>query len=422
MKNNILTIIEWLAGRYITQHDIRLIVVAGSVGKTSTKAAIADVIKQKYKVRAHIGNHNTHFSVPLAIAGVAYPEKVHSPLAWLRVIITMYVKVYSKRDVQIIIQELGTDAPGDMRRFSKYLRPDIAVVTAVAPEHMEFFKTLDAVAQEELSVARFSKLTFINRDDVSEDFAKYAETTSIDTYGTSGLAEYKYVIEDASAGQGFNGTLMIPEYGEMKIGLQLVGEHSIRAAVAAAAVGVKLGLTADEVARGLQNLRPVPGRMQLLRGVENTTIIDDTYNASPLAMEAALQALYNFTTPQRIAILGSMNELGETSAEAHKQIGALCDPGLLSWVVTIGDQAEKFLAPAAKARGCQVRSFKSPYDAGAFVRKVLEPGAVILAKGSQNGVFAEEALKILLHSTSEEENLVRQSKVWMEKKQSQFFS
>lgn len=422
MKNKILAIIEWLARQYIKQHEIRLIVVVGSVGKTSTKTAIAEVLKQRYKVRAHTGNHNTHFSVPLAIVGVAYPENVHSPFAWAKVIITMTVKIFGKRDVQIVVQELGTDRPGDLSQFSRYLRPDITVVTAVSPEHMETFKTIEAVAQEELSVAKYSKLTIVNRDDVSEDFAKYAETTSIDTYGTSGVAEYKYVIDDTVPGEGFNGTLVTPEYGEQKVVLRLVGEHSIRAAVAAAAVAAKLGLTAAEVLKGLQGLRPVPGRMQMLRGVEGSTILDDTYNASPLAVAAALQTLYNFTAPQRIAILGSMNELGETSVQAHEQAGKLCDPGLLAWVVTIGEEAEKYLAPAAKARGCQVQSFKSPYDAGAFVRKVLEPGAVILAKGSQDGVFAEEALKVLLHSTSEEEFLVRQSKAWMEKKQSQFFS
>lgn len=421
MKEKILAIIEWLAARYIKRHDIRLVVVVGSVGKTSTKTAIAEVLRQKYKVRAHTGNHNTHFSVPLAIVGVEYPENVHLPFAWFKVIVTMAVKIYGKRDTQIVVQELGTDKPGDLSQFAKYLTPDIAVVTAVSPEHMEFFKTLEEVAKEELSVAKYSKLTIVNRDDVSEDFAKYAETTSIDTYGTSGVAEYKYVIDDAVAGEGFNGTLITPEFGEQKVVLRLVGEHSIRAAVAATLVGIRMGLSSQEVIKGLQNLRPVAGRMQILRGVEGSTILDDTYNSSPLAVAAALQTLYNFSTPQRIAILGSMNELGETSAEAHQEVGKLCDPALLSWVVTIGGEAEKYLATAAKARGCQVKSFKSPYDAGAFVRKVIEPGAVVLAKGSQNGVFAEEALKILLHSTAEEASLVRQSKAWLDKKQAQFF-
>jgi len=160
--------------------------------------------------------------------------------------------------------------------------------------------------------------------------------------------------------------------------------------------------------------------MQLLRGQQQSTIIDDTYNASPLAVTAALQTLMSIEAPQRIAILGSMNELGKTSAQAHEMIGLLCDPNKIEWVVTIGDEAERHLGPGATKNGCQVKSFKSPYEAGGFVHKVLKDGAVILAKGSQNGVFAEEAVKVLLHSTEDEEKLVRQSEHWLKKKDAMF--
>ena len=116
-----------------------------------------------------------------------------------------------------------------------------------------------------------------------------------------------------------------------------------------------------------------------------------------------------------------MNELGASSQAEHKALGDLCDPSLLAWVITIGEEAEKYLAPAAKARGCQVRSFRSAIEAGSFVHKVLEPNAVILAKGSQGGIYAEEALKVLLHDTAEDHLLVRQSAAWTRCKQD-FFS
>ena len=107
-----------------------------------------------------------------------------------------------------------------------------------------------------------------------------------------------------------------------------------------------------------------------------------------------------------------MNELGVSSAVEHETLGALCDPSLLSWVITIGDDAEKFLAPAARARGCQVKSFKSAIDAGGFARSILEEGAAVLVKGSQGGIYAEEAVKILCLMTEDDE-LVRQSAHWM---------
>jgi UDP-N-acetylmuramyl pentapeptide synthase len=115
-----------------------------------------------------------------------------------------------------------------------------------------------------------------------------------------------------------------------------------------------------------------------------------------------------------------MNELGVVSATEHEKLGSLCDPALLSWVITIGDEAEKYLAPAARARGCQVRSFKSAIEAGGFARSVTEDGAAILVKGSEGGIYAEEAVKILC-VMSEEDELVRQSPAWMTIKNN-FFS
>ena len=201
----------------------------------------------------------------------------------------------------------------------------------------------------------------------------------------------------------------------------MLGEHSLRPVAGAVAVAAKLGMAPSDIAAAVEDVVPVPGRMNVLRGIKQSMLIDDTYNSSPAAAEAALQTLYRLQAPQRIALLGSMNELGEVSAAEHEKLGALCDPNLLAWVVTIGDEAEKHLAPAARQRGCQVKSFKSAIDAGAFIRSVIEEKAIVLAKGSQGNVYAEEAIKELLHSTSDDHQLVRQSPSWMQTKM-KFFS
>ncbi|MDP2947649.1 MAG: cyanophycin synthetase, partial [Nanoarchaeota archaeon] len=146
---------------------------------------------------------------------------------------------------------------------------------------------------------------------------------------------------------------------------------------------------------------------------------DDTYNASPNAIKIALDTLYNFESPQKIAILGMMNELGDLSEEEHKKIGKYCNPKFLDLVVTVGKDANLFLAPAAKQNSCQVYEAKNSLDAGNFVKNKIKEGAVILAKGSQNGVFTEEALKPLLDSKSDFSKLVRQDKYWMEIKKKQ---
>lgn len=406
--------------KYFRKHKPVLVVVTGSVGKTSTKSAIATVLSEKYRVRAHDGNHNTNVSVPLALLGVNYPDKIRSISEWLKVFSAMNLRIRQPKDVDVIVQELGTDQPGDVQHFGAYLHPDIAVVTAVSEEHMEFFGTMEAVAKEELAVAKFSELTVINRDDIASEYAKFADTHNLTTYGLTEPSEYRLVIEPASPLDGRIGKLYSPEWGDVPVSMQLIGDHSLKAAAAGACVGAKLGLSSQQIAVGISKIVPTKGRMQILEGLNETILIDDTYNASPLAVEAALRTLYSVECPQRIAILGSMNEMGQASAEMHKKIGSMCDPNKLAWVVTIGDEAAKYLAPAAQERGCQVRSFKTPYQAGGFVNSVLTKGTVVLAKGSQNGVFAEEALKVLIRSGADEKRLVRQSQAWMDKKNQQF--
>lgn len=420
-KNYIQKKLERYVVDYFKAHpEVKLIVVAGSVGKTSTKRAIATLLSQRYRVALHEGNHNTHLSAPLAILGIEFPEDVKSVGAWLSVFRAAKQRIKDPSGTDVIIAEIGADHPGDIAHFGTYLRPYIGVVTGVTPEHMEFFQTIENVAKEELAAANFSQIAVINRDDIDGEYASLLTNASVDTYGTTGVAEYHFEQQDFTLENGYIGSVMTPEFEPIPATIKLIGEHSLRPAMGAVAVAAKMGLMPEEISRGLALLRPVPGRMNILRGVENTILIDDTYNSSPLAASSALQTLYSLQVPQRIAILGSMNELGVSSAIEHEKLGMMCDPSMLSWVITIGDEAEKFLAPAAKARGCQVKSFKSAIDAGAFAHSVLEEGAAILAKGSQGDVYAEEAIKVLC-MMSEDENLVRQSAEWVRIKE-EFFS
>jgi UDP-N-acetylmuramoyl-tripeptide--D-alanyl-D-alanine ligase len=422
-KNYIQKKLENYVREYFLKHpDVKLIAVSGSVGKTSTKTAIATVLASQFNVRMLDNNHNTHLSAPLGILGIEYPENVHSFLQWLAVFRTAKKRVNQPDDVQIIVQELGTDRVGEIPHFGTYLRPAIGVVTAVTPEHMEFFGSIETVAQEELSLANFSELAVINRDDIEGRFADFLTNQAIDTYGTTAAAEYRVEVKDFDIAHGYTASLIAPELKqEVEANVRVVGEHSLRPVCAALTVALKLGMEPQKIAQAIEDITPVNGRMNVLRGFNESILIDDTYNSSPAAASAALQTLYSMQAPQRIAILGSMNELGESSAVEHEALGKLCDPNLLAWVVTIGEEAEKNLAPAARARGCQVKSFHTAIEAGAFVKSVLENRAVVLAKGSQGNIYAEEAVKILLHDTAEDHYLVRQSPSWQVVKR-QFFS
>lgn len=420
-KNFIQKKLEKYVVKYFKKHpEVKLVIVAGSVGKTSTKQAIATLLSRRYRVALQKGNHNTHLSAPLAILGIEYPDNIRSLGAWLSVFAAARRRIKEPTGTDVIIAELGSDHPGDMAIFGRYLKPYIAVVTAVTPEHMEFFHTIEAVAEEELAAANMAELAIINRDDIDGRFATFLTNPNLTTYGTTAAAEYRFEQRDFTIEDGYKGEVIAAGYAEPFMAtIKLVGEHSIRPAMGAVAVAVKLGLTPEEIKAGLALLRPVPGRMNILRGIDGTIIIDDSYNSSPVAASSALQTLYGLQAPQRIAILGQMNELGDSSAEEHKKLGELCDPNLLSWVVTVGDDAEAHLTPAARARGCQVKSFKSAIEAGGFVRSVTEPGAIILAKGSQGGVYLEEAVKVLC-VMSEEDEVVRQTPEWLKRKEAFF--
>ena len=414
--------LESLVKKYFIKHpEVKLVTVVGSVGKSTTKVAIATVLSEKFRVRLHEGNHNTNLSAPLAILGIEYPSNIKSLSAWMAVFKAAKQRIKLPTDVDVIVQELGTDRIGQIPHFGKYLNPDITVVSAISPEHMEFFQTIDNVAREELSAVNFSKQALINYDDIDSGLMKYISNDNVSTYGTSTLAEYHLIGGDYVLDEGHQGSLVIPEFPEpINITLNLIGEHSLRPAVAAAAVAAKLGMSASDITNGLMKVHALSGRMNTLRGMKDTLIIDDSYNSSPLAVTSALRELYKLPAPQKIAVLGSMNELGESSAAEHEAVGKLCDPSQLAWVITVGEQAEKYLAPAARARGCQVKSFRDSISAGGFVNGVIENGAAVLFKGSEGKIYLEEAIKVILHSVDDQENLVRQSPQWLERKKAFF--
>jgi UDP-N-acetylmuramoyl-tripeptide--D-alanyl-D-alanine ligase len=386
------------------------VAVAGSVGKTSTKLAIARVLQEKYgaKVMVHQGNYNDPVSIPISIFGLEVPDRLTDPRVWVKVMRRMDRMIRSKYPYKVVVVELGTDHPGDIPAFMRYLTPDIGVLTAITPEHMEFFKTINRVAEEEFALARGSRVVVACGDDPEIASRLDRLKQKVITYGDSGTVRF--------ASKGIRlGKKLIADSNQ-----DVISDHGRKALLAAAAVGDELGMKPREIEAGLAGVKPVAGRMKLLRGLSGSRIIDDTYNASPAAAIAALDTLYKHRG-RRIAILGMMNELGAYSERAHREVGAhACKLDLL---ITIGRDAASFLAPAAIEAGLdksKVRSFQSPFEAGRYLAPKLKSGDWVLAKGSQNGVFAEEAVKQLLADPKESLNLVRQSDAWLAKKYKQF--
>lgn len=408
-KSILCKILEWQVQRLRLKQDFVVVAVAGSVGKTSTKTAIAKVLSANMAVRFQEGNYNDRLTVPLVIFGHDNPS-MFNILAWLKIFIDNEKQIKNWLTEAVVV-ELGTDAPGQIHEFT-YLHPDLSVVTAVAPEHMEFFGTLDNVAKEELNVIEFSKRTIINIDDIDEKYLHLHKQTDVISVSFVEKADYM------ARFRAQNLKIAGPSKFKLESKANVLGVQGAKSVALAIAVADQLKLKIKPAT--IEKLRPFNGRMNPLPGIKNSLIIDDTYNSSPVAVKAALDVIYSMKAKQKIAILGTMNELGTVSEALHREVGKYCDPKQLDLVVTIGEPAKNFIAKEAKKQGCEVVSFSSPYDAGDHVKSNLKAGALILAKGSQNKVFAEESLKVLLAKSADRKRLVRQSNYWLSIKKQQF--
>ncbi|HEU4609243.1 MAG TPA: Mur ligase family protein, partial [Chitinophagaceae bacterium] len=358
-RNIIASMLGYQVRKLCSKNDFKVIGVVGSIGKTSTKLAIAQVLSKNLKVRYQEGNYNDLVTVPLVFFGEQLPS-LFNPLAWSKLLARNQKQLKNKYPFDVVVIELGSDAPGQIARFKKFLKLEIAVVTAITPEHMQNFSSIEDVANEELAVKEYSSLLLVNQDLTDGKYIKVLSDKL--TYGVNTKADYSFE------------SLGIP-----KPDISLAEQYSL---LAAAAVAVKLGLPQEDIAAALGDIKPFAGRMQRLKGIKDSTIIDDSYNASPAAMKLALDELYKIKAPQKIALLGNMNELGDYAKPAHEEIGSYCDPKQLDLVVTLGPEANQYQAPAAQAKGCQVKSFDSPYDAGEFIKSVIKDKAAVLIKGS----------------------------------------
>ncbi len=408
IARSVVVAISWrITRRYISRNNIALVGVVGSVGKTGTKRAIAHVLSSHKRVAWQEGNYNDLVSVPLVVFGLSMPS-LFNPFAWILIFLKM-VSATSKNAPDVAVLELGTDGPGQITAFGRYLQLDYAVVTAISHEHMEFFGSLQNVAEEELSVIDFASklyvaqpaLTFIPNPPMN-----------LSSYGNSKESDIWY--ESAS-----NKLKIHTSTETITTVPQLSGEHQFAALAIAAEIATQLSVPSEKITAAIASLQSMPGRMNVLTGKDSSVVIDDTYNSSPDAVIKALEYLYGLPQKHKIAVLGNMNEMGGHSLELHRLIARSCDPKQLKLLITIGKDANAVLAPEARERGCMVQQFDSPYAIGKFLQAQDLKDTAILFKGSQNGVFLEEAVKLLLED-NDTQRLVRQSNYWIKRKRKQF--
>jgi len=406
--------------------ELKLVGVSGSVGKTSTKFAIAEVLRlEGKKVLVHEGAYNDPLTAIFVILGVPYPN-INNPLEMLGCFFKLRKASGAKVDIDTVLLELGTDMPGEMRQFGKYLKLDACVITAITPEHMVNFKSLDDVAKEELEVLSYSKRVIVCRDLVSKDIQKKILDSGVDNvwFGTASSNEAMVRVGSLiDIGLKTKRQVLVKLGGvEIAIRSSLLHLHSGFVMAAALLVGRELGVNLNLAGVALESLSPAAGRGFLIAGKKGSVIIDDSYNNVGANVSiASLDLLYEFNTRRRIAVMGGINELSDNlEREAHTQVALHLNKKKLEEVILIGSLAKTYYKPILETTGIPFKVFNNPYKAGNYLQGKLVAGMVVLVKGSQNGIYSEEAIKPLLQSGKDEALLVRQSTEWLEKKRKCF--
>ena len=425
MKKIILRLLARKAERYLEKHKPRIVAITGSVGKTSTKDAIATVLEKDFRVRKAQGNYNNEFGVPLSILGEKSPGK--SILGWLRILLAV-----PKEIPQILILEYGADRPGDIVQLCKLAPPSVSVFTAISPVHVENYDSLNSLIKEKTHIITClpeNGLAVMNVDDVHvQSQVSYANTTLV-TYGFSAAnvqaTDYRLETkEDFSfePGEVFSSVhfhAKTPE-GEYEMILQnVIGKQQVSAALAAIAVGQYFGMSLEKIAVQLKSHRAPNGRLRPLPGVKGTLVLDDSYNAAPASSISALEVLREFhpyENSRRIAVLGNMAELGSLSESEHRMVGMRAAEVDVDILICVGEQA-KHIGQGAEDAGMDtkvIRYLDNAEDAGRHLDREIKKGDIVLVKGSQSMRMEKVVKDIMAEPAHAKDLLVRQYGKWLD--------
>jgi len=428
MKKLVISLLANAARKNLRKFHPKVVAITGSVGKTSTRQAIAIALEAKYRVRTPMKNYNNEFGLPLAILGEKSPGR--NAWEWLKLL----KRAYTKRDMpEYLVLEYGADAPGDIKYLAQIARPDVAVITAVSPIHLSQYPSMQALIEEKASLGDFVKADgaiFLNDNDETVRLMR-------GRYGSVPVMMYGIESGDAKAANVRIET--VPEesfdpgevFAVLKADVSVNGEtialelinclspSALTAALAALSVAVHFGVPLSDAARALsEKLRPVAGRLNPIPGIKGALIIDDTYNAAPAAVAAGLDALLRFTPGEardrRIAVLGDMAELGTLTESEHRAVGghvARAADLFLAVGPNMGLAADE--AVAAGMSKDRVERFNNAVEAGRYLDKIIQKGDVVFVKGSQSMRMEKVVKDVMAEPLRASEILVRQDGKWL---------
>lgn len=432
MRKLLQTLLKISSKLILAKYQPDIISITGSVGKTSTKEAVAAVLSYRFKIRASQKNYNNEIGLPLTIIGAESAGK--SCLGWFLVFgkILNLLLFRNKSYPEILILEMGIDRPGDMDYLNTIVKPKIAILTMIGTSHMEYFGSQDAIAKEKSKI--FNNLqsggwAILNKDDdytkeISQRLKHKVLTFGFDQEADIAAQNIICAFQEANNINSLAGINFKLKHQGAYIPILLprvISYAAIYSALIAASVGFIYKMNGIEIADGLKKYYPPKGRLNLISGINDSMILDDTYNSSPQSSEAALDIVEQINLDlikNKWIVMGDMLELGEVSTTEHKKIGKRIAQIKKAKLLVVGEKA-KLIAQGALQAGIkenQIQSFDSQTDLISYLKENIKAGDLILIKGSQGARMEKVAKAIMAEPKKAKELLVRQDKQWRSKK------
>ncbi len=337
--------------------NLKVVGITGSAGKTSTKEMLAAVLCKSFNTLVTKGNLNNLFGVPMTLLGLT-----------------------DKHEAAVI--EMGTSLPGEIRQLTQAAVPDVAVITNVAPAHLEGLGDLEGVFKEKKSIAEgFEKKghLVINADDKMLSKIRNSSKYDVITYGVNkGMVKPDEILWE-------NGCAKF-RISRTWYKLSVPGMHNVHNALAAIAVGELFRIPKSVIAEALSEVKAYDMRMQILQK-NGIAIISDCYNANPHSMKMSLQTLANMPCKGRkIAVLGDMKELGSHSREYHREIGSILPELSVDYLIAIGNDAMEYCIGAEKAglKPAKIKYFESKENAINALKFLIRENDAVLVKASRS--------------------------------------
>lgn len=424
-------LLSFFARSIVKKYNPVVVGITGSVGKTSSKEAISLILSCQKRVRSNFSNYNNEFGLPLTIIGLKSPGK--NLFKWVKVFVfaTNLLLFKDKNYPEILVLEMGVDREGDMDYLLKIVKPDRAVLTNISHSHLEYFGSIEKIKKEKVKLLQGLKkggVAIINLDnDFSKDIKDNLKNLVI-SYGINSEADVlardiNFVLPENGVKNNFYGINFKLEYKGSVVPVSLSGVISISsvyAILSAVSVAISLEFNIIDLINCLKNFKNPTGRMNILPGIKNTIIIDDTYNSSPESSLIALDFLEKIKktkNSRRIVVLGDMLELGNYSEDGHRLVGEKVAKIGVDEIILVGERARDIGRGAIdnKFNKELIFHFTNSEDAGLFLQDRISENDVVLIKGSQ-GVRLEKAVKeIMAEPEKAGELLVRQTDEWLKK-------